>query len=48
MLPLARSSLEAVREVAAETVEQSLGYVAQLEPYAVSALKGLCGEKEGG
>lgn len=48
MLPLARSSLEAVRDVATETVEQSLGYVSQLEPYAVSALKGLCGEKAGG
>jgi tetratricopeptide (TPR) repeat protein len=43
LLPIARSAIEAGREVSVEAVEQSLGYVAQLEPYAPTAIRGLCG-----
>lgn len=48
MLPLARTALEAGREVAAEAAEQGIAYLDQLEPYSAAAVKGHCGDRPAG
>jgi tetratricopeptide (TPR) repeat protein len=42
MLPVARAGLEAGREIAAEAAQQSLEYLAQLEPYAKQQMAAFC------
>jgi hypothetical protein len=42
MLPVARAGLEAGREIAAEAAQQSLDYLAQLEPYAKQQMAAFC------
>jgi hypothetical protein len=42
MLPVARAGLEAGREIAAEAAQQSLDYLAQLEPYAKQQMTAFC------
>jgi hypothetical protein len=42
MLPVAKAGLESGRDIAAEAAQQSLEYLAQLEPYAKQQMAAFC------